>query len=52
MHSWPDEFDYSPFPDNPCSEQLHSHITEILDNHHALENARGDPAEAVNPVAA
>ena len=29
MHNWPGEF--------PSSEQLHAHVTEILDNHHALE---------------
>lgn len=45
MHSWPDEFDYSPIPDNPSSEQLLVHITEILDNHHALEESH--PEELV-----
>jgi hypothetical protein len=42
MHSWPDEFDYSPIPNNPSSEQLLAHITEILNNHHALEESHSE----------
>ncbi|MGA9673760.1 MAG: hypothetical protein WBR28_00395 [Mycobacterium sp.] len=42
MHSWPDEFDYSPFPENLSIEQLQSHITEILHDHHALEVAHSE----------
>ena len=34
MHSWPGEF--------PSSEQLHAHIAEILDNHHALEEGHSE----------
>ena len=42
MRSWPDEFDYSPLPDNSSSGQLHAHITEILDNHRALEGGQSE----------
>jgi hypothetical protein len=41
-HGWSDELEYSPIPDNPSSEQLHAHIAEILDNHHALEEDQSE----------
>jgi hypothetical protein len=34
MHSWLGEF--------PSSQQLHTHVTEILDNHHALEEGHSE----------
>ena len=34
MPSWPGEFS--------SSEQLHAHITEILDHHHALEEGHSE----------
>jgi hypothetical protein len=42
MDRWPDEFDHSTLPDNPSIELLRADITEILDNHHAIEDGRSD----------